>query len=345
MNLFTASMILLSGASLLAPLSLALPPSPAPSAGLLLIENKGEHTLGLVDPALGREVAKITLSGVTGHEVAASPDGRFAYAPIYGDSGVGEPGTSGRTVDVIDIHERRVVDTIDLGRPVRPHCPVFGPDGLLYVTAELAHAVYVIDPHTRKMVASISTEQPESHMLAITRDGTRGYTSNVGAGTVTGLDLRDRKPIAVIHVCKVAQRISLSADDRLAFTADQHEPRIAAINTETNRVQTWISVPDIGFGTRATPDGRWLLVTMPRASKVAVIDLHTMKTVRSIETPEAPQEILIAPDHETAYISCDRSRQVAVLNLGNWQIEKLIRVGRNDDGMAWAVNSRQLAVR
>jgi DNA-binding beta-propeller fold protein YncE len=336
MTVFAACMMFLASSGLIASSSAGLSSSPTTGPGLLLIENKGDHTLGLVDPVAGRELAKITLSGVTGHEVAASPDGRFAYAPIYGDSGVGAPGTNGRTIDVIDVQGRRLVDTIDLGKPVRPHCPVYGPDGLLYVTAELAHAVYVIDPDTRKLIASISTEQPESHMLAITHDGKRGYTANVGAGTVTALDLADRKPLAVIHVCKEVQRISLSADDRLAFTADQHEPRIAVIDTQTNRIQNWIPLPAIGFGTRATPDGRWLLITMPGISKIAVADLQTMKVARTIEVPEAPQEILIGPDRKTAYISCDRSRQIAVLNLANWQVENLIRVGRNDDGMAWA---------
>jgi DNA-binding beta-propeller fold protein YncE len=336
MSVLAAWMLVLAGAGLVAPLSAGSPPSLTKGSGFLLIENKGDHTLGLVSPLEGKEVAKITLSGVTGHEVAASPDGRFAFAPIYGNSGVGAPGTGGKTIDVINLAERRVVHVIDLGKPVRPHCPIYGPDGLLYVTAELAHAVYVINPHTRRIIASISTEQPESHMLAITRDGTRGYTANVGAGTVTALDLRDRKPIAVIHVCRVVQRIALSADDRFAFTADQDKPRIAVVDTETNRVENWIAVPGIAFGTRATPDGKWLLVTMPGISKIAVVDLQAMKVVRSIDMPQSPQEILIGPDERTAYVSCDHSEQVAALDLESWRIEKLIKVGRNDDGMAWA---------
>jgi DNA-binding beta-propeller fold protein YncE len=336
MTLLTAWMVILAGTTVLAPLTAGLPPSPTRGSGFLLIENKGDHTLGVVNPIEGKEVATITLTGVTGHEVAASPDGRFAYAPIYGNSGVGEPGTDGKTIDVINVPERRVVHVIDLGKPVRPHCPVYGPDGLLYVTAELAHAIYVINPHTRRVVGSVSTEQPESHMLAITRDGSRGYTANVGAGTVSALDLRDRKPVAVIHVCRVVQRIALSPDDHFAFTADQDKPRLAVINTQTNRVESWIALPGIGFGTRATPDGKWLLATMPGISKIAVVDLHTMKVVRTVDVPESPQEILIGPHERTAYISCDRSRQVAVLNLDNWKVEKLIKVGRNDDGMAWA---------
>jgi hypothetical protein len=62
------------------------------SAGLLLVANKGDRTLGLIDPDSGRQVATIMEGGVTGHEVVASPDGKQTFVPIYGDSGVGLPG-------------------------------------------------------------------------------------------------------------------------------------------------------------------------------------------------------------------------------------------------------------
>src|SRR5713226_1576705 len=195
--------------------------SATPSSGVLLVANKGDHTLGIVDPTAGRQVAVVEESGVTGHEVIASPDGRTAYVPIYGNSGVGRPGTDGRTLDVIDIASGRRVATIDFGRPERPHCPLFGADGRLYVTTELTNTVTVIDPKTRQVVERIPTGQPESHMLALTRDGKRAYTSNVGVGTVSAIDLASKKVVAVIPVSKKAQRISLSVDDRWVFTADQ----------------------------------------------------------------------------------------------------------------------------
>ena len=64
------------------------------AGGLLLVANKGEHTLGIIDPVAGKQIATVEQSGITGHEVIASPDGRTAYVPIYGDSGVGKPGSA-----------------------------------------------------------------------------------------------------------------------------------------------------------------------------------------------------------------------------------------------------------
>src|SRR5438046_10346034 len=93
-------------------------PAP-PSSGLMVVANQKEHTLLVVDPDNRRELAKIAV-GVNGHEVIVSKDSRFAYVPIYGNSGVGKPGTDGSTIDVIDLQERKLAATIDLGKPLRP---------------------------------------------------------------------------------------------------------------------------------------------------------------------------------------------------------------------------------
>src|SRR5467141_3816635 len=139
--------------------------SPA-SHGILVVANQKEHTVLLVDPESRRELAKISV-GVNGHEVAVSPDARFAYVPIYGNSGVGRPGTDGATIDIIDLQQRKLTATMDLGKPLRPHEPLFGPDGLLYVSAELAQALDIVDPASRKIIAEVPTGQPESHMFVL----------------------------------------------------------------------------------------------------------------------------------------------------------------------------------
>ena len=305
--------------------------------GLLLVANKGNQTLGIIDPVAGRQIATVAEDGVTGHEVVASPDAKRAFVPIYGNAGVGKPGTDGRLLRVIDLTTRQVVGTVDFGKGVRPHCAVFEPrNGLLYVTTKLDNSVTVIDPQALKVVGTIPTGQPESHMLAITSDGRRGYTSNVGPGTVSVLDLEAQKLLAVIRVSATVQRIMLSEDDRWVFTADQTKPQLAVIDTATNAVKDWVSLPGIGYGMAPTPDGKWLVVAMPRINQAGVIDQATLKVVRTFVVPKEPQEVLIRPDGMAAYVSCDASRQVAVIDLKNWKVEKLIDAGPGADGIAWA---------
>jgi YVTN family beta-propeller protein len=308
---------------------------------VLLVANQGDRNVSIIDPVAAQQVAVVPDGGVTGHEVAASPDGRTAYVPIYGDSGVGKPGSDGRNMIVIDIASRKVVGNVDFGHGVRPHCVVYVPNhdpnrDLLYVTTELDQSVTAVDPHTLKVVGSIPTTQAESHMLAISHDGRLGYTANVGPGTISVLDMTARKTIAVIPISKETQRISLSNDDRLVFTADQTRPQLAVIDTSTNKVKTWISLPAVGYGTASSRDGRWLLVAMPSANKVAVIDLGTLKVVRTIDVAKGPAEILMRPDGLVAYISCPADGKVAVIDLAGWKLHGLIKAGEFADGLAWA---------
>jgi DNA-binding beta-propeller fold protein YncE len=304
---------------------------------MLLVANQGDHNLSLIDPSAGKQVAAIPVDGVTGHEVAASPDGKIAYVPIYGDSGVGRPGTDGTKISVIDLASRKVVHTIDFGHGVRPHCAIYDKNsGMLYVTTELDKSISIIDPKTLKIVGSVPTGQEQSHMLVLSRDGSRGYTANVGPGTVSVLDMKAHKTLAIIPISKGTQRIAISRDGSMVFTADQAKPQLAVIDTATNKVKTWVPLPAVGYGTAPTLDGRWLLVALRASKQIAVVDLKTMQVAKTIDVPDGPAEVLIAPDGKTAYVACNSKGQIAEIDLGQWKVARLIDAGKGADGLAWA---------
>jgi DNA-binding beta-propeller fold protein YncE len=281
----------------------------AASSGILLVANKGDRTLGIIDPEAGKQVATVAENGNTGHEVIASPDGRTAYVPIYGDSGVGKPGSDGTNLVAIDIASRKIIGNVDFT---------------------------IIDPASLKIVGSIPTDRPESHMFALSHDGRYGYTTNVGSGTISVLDIKARKTMDVIQIAPVIQRISLSVDDRLAFTSDQSKPRLAVFDTATRKVKSWIPLSAPGYGTAPTPDGLWLVVATPGARQVVVVNLKSMKVEHTIDVPAAPQEVLIRPDGAMAYVSCDASHKVAEIRTSDWTVARLIDAGPGADGLAWA---------
>lgn len=305
--------------------------------GRLLVAQKGDRSLTIVDPAAGKVIANVAENGITGHEVAGSPDGRLAFVPIYGNSGVGKPGTDGNNIVVVDVAAQKLVGNIQFDHGVRPHCAVFGPkDGLLYVTTELDRAITIIDPKTLKIVGSIPTGQPESHMLALSHDGLRGYTANVGPGTVSVLDIKARKTLTIIPVSGNTQRIAISNDDRWVFTADQTQPRMAVIDTATNKVTNWVKIDGLGYGSAVTKDGRWLLVAVPDQNKVDVIDLRTMTLAHAVDVGKSPQEVLVGPDGKSAYVSCAGANEVAEIDLATWTLKRTIATGNVTDGLGWA---------
>jgi YVTN family beta-propeller protein len=305
----------------------------------LLVVNQGDATVSVVDAtslAVTAKVMEHTSGRDHGHEVAVSPDGKTAYVPVYGDSGVGRAGTNGHEVLFVNLDSHMVEGFVDFGHGLRPHDPVVDArTGLLYVTTELDKSIAVIDPKTRRIVGSVPTGAEQSHMLVLSHDGRFGYTANVGPGTVSVLDMKERKTLAVIPVAQVVQRIAISNDDKLVFTSDNTQPRLAVIDTATRSVKQWVSLPALGYGAAATKDGRSLLVALPSVNQVGVVDLGTMKVVARIDVGGAPQAIVMQPDGRRAYVSCAGSGTVSVIDVPSMRVIRSVATASGADGMAW----------
>jgi YVTN family beta-propeller protein len=304
------------------------------SAQRLLVANQGDHTLVIVDTEAKKPVATVGVD-INGHEVIASPDGKLAYVPIYGNAGIGKPGTDGTTVQVIDLETGRAIHIIDIGKPARPHCAKFGPDGKLYVSAELTKSIDVIDPATLKVIAQLPTGQNDSHMFVLTPDGSRAYTANVFAGSVSVVDTNKHSLIKTIPVAEMIQRVSNSPDGKHVYTHDQNKPRIAVIDTEKNEIAQWWDIPSVVYSSAPSPDGKWL-VANAALGKIFVIDTATGKVAHSFDIPAATGEAIVSPDGGHAYVSCPQAGTVEVLNLKNWDLEKPIQLTKGADGLAFA---------
>src|SRR6185437_1953368 len=103
--------IILAVAFAAAPALWAATPSPA-----LLVLNK-EGSLAIVNPATGAVTGRVP-TGEDPHEVAASTDGKFAFASNYGSA---RPGSEGHTISVIDLAAQKEIHRFDLTPLRRPH--------------------------------------------------------------------------------------------------------------------------------------------------------------------------------------------------------------------------------
>ena len=93
----------------------ALVLSPTSLSATLLVANKSEASVSLHRLPDGKELARLP-TGEGPHEVAVSPDGRFAVVTDYGTREI-----AGGTLTVVDVPAARVIRTIDLVPGARPH--------------------------------------------------------------------------------------------------------------------------------------------------------------------------------------------------------------------------------
>jgi DNA-binding beta-propeller fold protein YncE len=307
-----------------------------PPSGRLIVISKDDRRLEVIDLRSGRTVGRVTLSGRAPHEVTVSHDGRYAVSPIYGDATVGTEGSDGRAIDVVDLVGMRLVRTIRLDFPSRPHDACFAPDGRLLVSTELDDSVSVIDVCSGRRTARLPTGSGLSHMFALSRDGSKAFVANVRPGTMSVVDVSKATLLHTVRIADEINRISLSPDGRTAFVADQLAARIALVDLERFVVRAWLAIPDPGFGTAPTPDGKSLIVAMWRDCSVGVVDIATGRISGSIPVPAHPQGIALDGSGRFAYTACDADSVVVEIDLRSRTITRTFATGRRPDGISWA---------
>ena len=313
----------------------------------LLVANKSDATVDLLDPATGETRATLP-TGKAPHEIAVSPDGRTAVISNYGDRQ--SPGSS---LTVVDVAGARVVGTVDLGRHSRPHGLAWISPDRLAVTAEGSEHLLVIEPRSGSIRSQVETSQRVSHMVATT--GGRAFVANIGSGTVTVIDLASGTKLADIATGEGAEGIDVAPDGREVWVSNRAADTLSVIDPESLEILATVPCPGFPIRVRLTPDGSRVLVSAARSGEVVVFDRAArrelvrrrldLSTVEGFETrlfgdrfgdSPVPVGLVVAPDGETAWVAATQADLVVEVGTEDLVVRGLLTAGREPDGMAWA---------
>jgi len=304
-------------------------PAPEAAGPVLLIGNKGEDTLSFVDLATGKELGR-SPTGHMPHEIAVSPDGRQAAVVAYG----------GKTIDIFDVATRARVKTIDLSPNEGPHGIAWLNDGRIIVTTERSQSIAILDPAAGTVTASIKTDQPGTHMVAVTGDGTTAYTANIAAGTVTVIDLAGGRKLRDLAVGGRPEGIALSRDELVLWVGDLGGSRVQAFDTDTFDRLAELKTGGIPIRVAASPDGKWIVTSDLGAGGLTIIDAATRKHVLDVTlsgSEEAGQvTIIFSPDGSRLYAAETGANVVAEVDLATGAVLRRLPAGKNGDGLAIA---------
>ena len=334
---------------LLLALALSLAPVAA-QASTLLVANKSEATVSLLDLASGKISATLP-TGKAPHEIAVSPSGKRALISNYGTRE--EPGS---TLTVIDVPGAKVEKTIDLGDYKRPHGMVFVAEGRALVTAEANQALLVVDVDAGKVLQSIATGQEVSHMVAVTPDGKRAFVANIGSGTVTAIDLEAGKSLGDIKTGDGAEGIDVTPDGKQVWVTNRAADTVSVLDASTLAVSA--SVPSASFPIRAkvTPDGRHVLVTNAKSGDLAVFsaadrslerkvplalttEIRTEGRLMAFGDSSVPIGVLVEPSGKRAFVAHANADEISIVDLSEWKKVGSLTADKEPDGMGYSAVS------
>lgn len=317
---------------LLAVLATGVLPAPAPDGALLLVANKREHTLSIIEVETGRLLGTVP-TGVGPHEVAVSSDGRRAVVANYGDQ------APGNSLTIVDLATRTVARTIDLGEYRRPHGVVVLPgDSLAAVTVEASRAVLVVrlDGGIRHV---IPTNARGSHMVAVTADGRRGYTANVPDGTITELDLVAGTTLRSLPVASVTEGVAVTPDGREVWVGSNDRHTVTVVDTRSWKAVDTLMAPGLPYRIAIAPDGKTAVVPGPMGGVVRLFDVATREERAAVDfgiggESQEPVGSSITRDGAYAFVALQGTNEAAMVDLATGRELRRFATGDGPDGIA-----------
>jgi YVTN family beta-propeller protein len=323
----------------------------AEPAGTLLVLNKSDDTVSLVD--LETKDIRATLpTGDGPHEVAVSPDGKTAVVSNYGDTQ-----HPGNTLTVVDVPGKKVVRTIDLGNYSRPHGVAWLQGDDVAVTVEGSKALLVVSATEGKVKQAIATDQQGSHMVAISPKHRRAFTANIGSGTTTVVDLAANKRITDVATGKGAEGIAVAPDGSEVWVTNRDANTISVVDPATLKITATLEPGEVPIRVKFTPDGTRALISNARSGDVAVFDTVTKQLVGRVPMQAAgeklprndtrplasqfgdgpvPVGILMPEPLSVAFVANTNADTVTVIDLETLKIVGRLKAGREPDGLGYS---------
>ena len=298
--------------------------------GTLVITNKGPATATIIDVASGRALATLP-TGQGPHEVVMSQDGRVAVVTDYGAGGPGGntltvidvPGM--RVTRTIDLGQYRrphgivflpgdslvavtsettgnvVIVNIPAG-VVRSaiattqngsHMVAATANGALMYTGNMgSNTVSELDTRTGQFVRLWQVPNtPEA--INVTPDGAEVWVGSNATGRVSVVDPKTGAVTTAAEGVSWPYRVLFSPDRRYTFLPDMRNEELRFLDRASRKELGRIPFPQGGpQGITITPDGKFVLQSLSRQARVAIVEVASRSVVGYIPAGDTPDGIV-----------------------------------------------------
>jgi YVTN family beta-propeller protein len=222
----------------------------------------------------------------------------------------------------------------------------------VWFSAEGSKAVGRFDPASGKLDWAMGTGEDRTHMVYVTRDGKKVYTTNVNAGTVSiltdtilqpgtnappGAQPREEWQQTVVPTSRGSEGFDVSPDGAMLWTASAGDGTISIIDLATKKLAARLDANVKGANRlKFTPDGKQVFIASLSSGELTVCDVATRKEIKRVKLGRGCAGILMDAAGGRAFVACSPDNYIAVVNLKTLEVTGRLDVGGVPDGLAWA---------
>ena len=305
---------------------------PLGATGVILVANQQGASASLIDLKDGSMIEIPVGNGP--HETAISHDGRTGVVTVYGTQ------VPGNQLAIIDLRTAKVTKMIDLGRYTRPHGAAFLPgDRQIVATSESTGNVVIVDIASGS-VEAVPTKARGSHMLALSRDGSKLFTANISDGSISEIDVESRAYVASNPISTMTEGVAVSSDGRFVWVGSNNANTVTVFDNATKTKAATLTMPGAPYRIGVTPDYRLALIADPVGGFIHFADTNTYQLTGRVALDGGPQGIAISPDSKVAFITLNGGDAVAMIDLATQEDLRRFAVGNAPDGIAYTAHAR-----
>jgi YVTN family beta-propeller protein len=185
----------------------------------------------------------------------------------------------------------------------------------------------------------MGTGQSGTHMVIVSKDQQRIFTTNIGSDSVTIFERAANNGAwnaTNVSVGKGPEGMDLSPDERELWTAHSRDGAVSVIDVAARKVvQTLNLQTKRSNRLKFTPDGKLVLVSDLDGGDLVVVDAPGRKELKRLKLGKSPEGILIAPDGGRAYVAVAGDNVISIVDTKTLAEIGRIETGKGPDGMAW----------
>ena len=291
-------------------------------ANVVVVLNSRDATVSLLDQETFKEIGQIPV-GKEPHHLMATPDNKsLIVASAVGNELLFLDPKTGKI-------QRRMSDIAD------PYQIGFSPDQKWFVANALRLDrvdIYSYDGMDLKISKRIPLAKMPSHM-AFSADSKTVFVTQQGSDQLSAIDLVTQTVKWTMPVGKLPAGVLMTADDKYLVVGIMGSDFVEVIDW---RARKSIKKIKAGAGTHnflPMGDKRHVFVSNRVSNTINIIDQQTLTNVGTINVPGGPDCMELSADGKTLWATQRWIKKVAVIDVPNKKVIKMIPVGRSPHGV------------
>ena len=271
--------------------------------------------------------------------MAVSPGGERAMVTNYYKRNGGPQ----NTLSLISLPDGATIKTIDLGEYSTPHDVQWVNDSQVVCTAEANKALLLVDVESGEIERVFETGNDGSHMLSLSQDQERLYSSNMsGGGSVSVFDFQSGRKIKDIDTGKECEGVGVSPDGRWVWAGNRAEDTVSIIDTGSLQIVKTLESPGFPYRVEFTPNGKYALVPHARSGSLMVGDVAGQSIIRYIPLgltrvdEPSTAGVFPHPDNIHAFVTVRNDNSMLVVNLETGETLGRVEVQSSPDGVSYS---------